>query len=204
MSRSPSEPPQPSVVEAYVREHAGRFTDDAIYATLVGAGHPPDEVRAALAAVQQPAPTAPRAIRAILGAYFVVFLLLSIGMLLNSRPAGYLMPAGAGGIAILGIGLAAAFGLSLIWIASRRAFIVLAAVVVGLGFLSSFSGSVSNLQLVLVAAVIGVVLFAASRGAAAGSRGQTSMAVLLVVPILLLLGVAGLCVASGLPIPGAA
>jgi len=201
MASGPDRPSE-GTVEAYVRQHVGHFTDDAIYATLVAAGHPPDAVRAALAAVPRSAPVTPRAVRAVFGAYVGVFVLLSLGMLLNSRPAGYLMPSGPGGIGLLGVSLAVAFGLSLLWIASRRAFVILAAILIGLSFLSSLSGGTPILQVVLVAAAVGVVLFLARRGSAAGPRVPATMGLLLVMPILMLLGVAGICVASGLPIPG--
>ena len=203
-----TERPARADLDAYVAANAGRYTDDVLYQTLVAAGYPAADVRAALArasAGHRPQRTGPRAVRTILVAYVAVFALLSVGMLLNSRPAGYLMPSGAGGIPILAGALGFAFVVSLVWVGSRRLFAMLVLAVVGLYAVAALSGGGGGLVMGLVLAglaVGGVVVILRAKPVDAGH--EPALALLLVVPILLLLGVGGICVASGLPIPGSA
>ena len=192
-------------LDAYVAANAGRFTDDVLYSTLVAAGHPPEDVRLALASASSHLrlqSAAPQAVRRILMAYVAVFALLSAGMLLNGRPAGYLMPSPEAGIQILAWSLGVTLVASLIWVASRRFFGVLALALVvayGLGARSA-SGWLSLVGLVTVLVIGGVVLLRQPRRVVIG--GEASLALLLAVPILMLVVVAGICVVSGLPIPG--
>ena len=201
-----SGPPRRADLDAYVAANAGRFTDDALYTTLVGAGHSPEDVRSALARAstvgrQRPAP---RAVRTILVAYVAVFAVLSIGMLLNGRSRGYLMPDAAGGIGILAGSLGVAFVASLVWVASRRLFAILVLVsIVAYGLAAVSSGGSSPLVGLLVVLVFGGGVVIMLRRKTDGG-GETDLGVLLVLPMLLLFGVAGICLASGLPIPGGA
>lgn len=196
-------------LEAYVTANAGRYTDEALYDTLVAAGYPANDVRAALAGAAsrlRPQRTAPRAVRTIVGAYVAVFAILSAGMLLNGRAAGYLMPDVEGGIRILAVSLGVAFVASLIWVASRRLFVILILVLVAVYGLAAMAPGNDSTLVGLAAVVLGIggVVLLLRRQGDAGSPGQTELAVLLALPILLLLGIAGICVASGLPIPGMA
>lgn len=203
-SGSPRSAPQ-SDLDAYVAANTGRFTDDALYATLVAAGHSPEDVRSALARAStlRPQRAAPRAVRTIVIAYVAVFALLSIGMMLNGRTRGYLMPDASGGIGLLAMSLGFAFVASLVWVASRRVFgILILITIAGYGLLALTSAGGSPLfGLVVVLVFGGGALLILRRKTVAGG-GQPDMAVLLVLPMLLLIGVAGICVASGLPIPG--
>lgn len=205
-----SAPAAHSDLDAYIAANAGRFTEDALTKALVAAGHSPEDVRAALArtsAQRSPSP-APRAVRTILISYVAVFALLSLGMLLNGRPAGHLMPDAAGGIGLLALSLGAAFVTSLVWVATRRGFLILA----GVAFVASLvSGSGSGLVgLIIFFVLAGGALLALRRmtagggGSAVRGGGQPAMAVLLALPMLLLIGIAGTCLASGLPVPGGA
>jgi hypothetical protein len=196
-------------LDAYVTANAGRFTDDALYGALVAAGHSPDEARAALARGRTLTPerAAPRARRTILIAYFGVFALLSIGMLLNGRGRGYLMPDAAGGIALLAGSLGVALVASLVWVASRQLFtLFVALIIVAYALLAITSGAGGlPLGLVIVFVIGGGFVFLARRrsaGISGGGAVQTDIAVLLLLPMLLLIAIAGICVASGMPIPG--
>jgi len=198
-----SEPTDPAM-QAYIQANAGRFTDDALVEALVQAGHDPAEARAAVAAasVGQAGPSSrSKAVRSIVIAYIAVFAILSVGMLLNSgQNAGGLLPSGAGGIGVLAVSLGVAFGLSMIWIASRRAFLVGLAVILGLigaGTLAS-SGIYGAIPLAIA---IGIVIVVFRSAPAPAGPSTTTVGVLLVIPLLLLLAVGGACVASGLPIP---
>ena len=200
-SRSPAD------LEAYVAANAGRYTDEALTDRLVAAGYPADDVRLALAGAAshlRPQRARPRAFRAVLVAYVAVFAILSLGMLLNGRPAGYLMPDAEGGIGILAMSLGAAFVASLIWVASRRLFVILILVGFALYGLTAITQGGGSILVALAAIVLGlggtVVLL--RRQTDAGPRRETELSLLLALPVILLRGVAGICVASGLPIPG--
>jgi len=189
-------------LEGYVAANAGRFTDEILYSTLVAAGHSPDDVRSALASASarlRPKSAAPQAVRRILVAYIAVFALLSVGMLLNHRPPGYLTPTAWGGIQILAGSLGFAVVASLVWVASRPFFGVL---ILALVVASMASGWLSLIGLVTVL-VIGAVVVRRQPRPPVGATGA-SLALLLSIPLLMLFVVAGICVASGLPIPGGA
>jgi len=190
-----------------VAANAGRFTDEAITEQLLQAGHRPEVVKASVAASREGfRPARPRAVRAIIAAYGITYLVLSAGMLLNHGQAGSsYMPTPAGGVGLLALTLGISFVLSMVWVASRRAFVVLVALVVGflaLGSVASGGGiSLSNLAILVV--VGGAIVWLLRRPATTGARSDATMGVLLVLPLLLLLVVGGICVASGLPIPSA-
>lgn len=189
-------------LEDYFRENRATLTEEVLTAKARQAGHSEEAIRSAWAAVgAQPPPAGGRAVRWIAIAYGITFGLLSLGMLLNSSQSrGLFMPDAGAGIAILAGSLVAVFVASLIWIASRRAFWTLAAVFVGLQALSYLSyGGVE--AILLLAGSVAILWFLWRPGwREVGTRADLS--VLLAMPILLLLGVAGTCVASGLPIPG--
>jgi hypothetical protein len=192
-------------LDSYVAANAGKFTDEILYSTLVAAGHSPEDVRSALASASahlRPQSATPQAVRRILLLYLGVFALLSAGMLLNGRPAGYLMPTHEAGIQILAWSLGVTLVASLIWVASRRLFsLCVVALFVGWALgASTSSGSVALVGLVIVLVVGGVVLVRQPRRVGIG--GEASLALLLAIPMLMLFVVGGICVASGLPIPG--
>jgi hypothetical protein len=194
-------------LDAYVAANAGRFTDEALYTTLVAAGHSPEDVRSALARAStlQPQRAAPRAVATIVVAYVAVFALLSIGMLLNNRPGRYLMPDAAGGIGILAGSLGFAFVASLVWVASRRLFGILVLLsIAAYGLTALVSGGSSPILALVIVLVFGGGIALMLRRKAGGGGGEADLAVLLALPMLLLIGVAGICLASGLPIPGSA
>ena len=184
--------------------NAGRFTDEALYSALVAAGHSPEAVRSALARASsqlRPRSAAPQAIRRILVAYIAVFALLAAGMLLNDRPRGYLMPSAEGGIQLLAGSLGFALVASLIWVASRPFFgvFILALIVAYALGATTASGWLALIGLVTVLIIGGVVIRRQPRPPVIN---QVSLALLLAIPLLMLFVVAGICVASGLPIPG--
>lgn len=200
-------PTSPNALDAYVAANAARYTEEALYSTLVAAGYPADDVRAALAnaaANLRPQRTGTRAVRTILVGYVAVFALLSAGMLLNHRSGGPLMPNAEGGIGILAMSLGVCFAASLIWVASRRLFVIIFLIFIalyGAGALTSGGGS-SVISLIIVAFAIGGVVVLLRRPQPARVVGEPELGLLLLLPVILLLGVAGICVASGLPIPG--
>jgi hypothetical protein len=143
-----------------------------------------------------------RAVKAILAAYVITFAILSLGMLANAgKGFGSYMPDATGGIAILAVSLVVAFAASLFWVASRRLFAIGAAVILGLTGAGSLGSGITGLAMIALAVGIGVV--AVRTSSAPGAPTTTTLGVLLVVPVLLLLVVGGICVASGLPIPRA-
>lgn len=215
-------PPESSAAQAgstsqlaqYFAANRARFTEEALADSARKSGHSDATIQAAMAesrAAEATEPLRGRAIRAIVIAYLAIYALLSFGMLANSgQPAGYLMPSAAGGIVILTGSLVVTFVASMIWVASRRAFgflfflgLTLWAFPLGMSFVANPE---FNTPAVLIPTAIGILgMIWLWRGRNAGATGgQPGMEVLLVVPILLLLGVAGLCVATGLPIPRAA
>lgn len=190
-------------LKAYVDANSGRFTDETITAELTRAGYAAEDVRAALAEAAARGLVAPptgRAVRRILAAYVITFAILSIGMLANSgKSLGMYMPDTSGGIAILAGSLGVAFVASLIWVASRRGFAILMALFLGISGVNSLGSGFAGL--VLIAIAIGIGVLALRTSAAPADRPTATLSVLLVIPVLLLLVVGGICVASGLPIP---
>ena len=193
-------------LQAYVDANAGRFTDAAITAELTRAGYAPDAIRAALADAAQRGISTPqtrRAVRTILAAYGITFAVLSLGMLVNmGKPFGNYMPDSAGGIVILAASLGVALAASLFWVASRRGFAMVIALGIGVtGFATLISGNISGALALTLAIVIGVLI--ARTSTPPSERTNASLSLLLVVPVIFLLVVGGICVASGLPIPRA-
>jgi hypothetical protein len=191
-------------LKAYVDANAGRFTDAAITAELTRAGYAPDAIRAALVDAASRGIVAPqtgRAVRTILAAYGVTFAVLSLGMLVNAgRTSGTYMPDSAGGIAILGSSLGVALVASLIWVASRRAFALVIALILGISGISALaSGGITGVGLLVGA--IGIGWLVLNNSSPRSERTTATLSVLLVVPIIFLLLIGGICVASGLPIP---
>lgn len=197
-------------LKAYVDANAGRFTDETITAELTRAGYAAEDVRTALADGASrglEAPPTGRAVRTILAAYVATFAILSLGMLTNSgRSFGQYMPDSTVGIAILGGGLGVALVASLIWVASRRGFAIVIALFIGVFGVSAVgsvgavgSGSLAGVVLLAIAIGIGVLVLRAKP--APNGRSTVTFGLLLAIPVLLLLVVGGICVASGLPIP---
>ena len=202
----PEEAPTTANLQAYVDANAGRFTDAAITEELTRAGYAPDAIRAALADATQrgiAAPQTRRAVRTILAAYGITFAILSLGMLTNmGKPFGNYMPDAAGGIVVLFASLAVALAASLFWVASRRGFVLVIALGIGVtGFATLISGNISGALALLLAIVVGFLI--ARTSTPPSERTTASLGLLLVVPVIFLLVVGGICVASGLPIPRA-
>jgi hypothetical protein len=197
----------------YFTANRGRFTDEALVDAARRGGYPDDQIQTVLAerrAAEVAPPVRSRAIRRIVIAYVVVYALLDLGMLANAgKTAGYLMPSAIGGIGILTASLGVALVASLVWMASRRAFGVLLFVGLTLVTIGGPLTYLSNPQYASPTSfippaigILGVVWLVWSRRSdPAVPAGPPSMELLLVVPLLLLLGVGGLCLASGLPIP---
>ena len=194
--------PIPGSLEDYFRENRDRVTQDVLTERARTAGHSDAAIEAAwAAAAAPPQPAGGRAIRAILIAYGATFALLSVGMLLNTRDMpGNLMQDPRGGIFVLGLSLGACFVASLVWMNSRRAFWSILSILTALGGLSGLGSSPIWGALLIAGAA--AVLWLVWRPAWRDVGTRTDLAVLLVVPLLLLIGIAGTCLASGLPIPG--
>jgi hypothetical protein len=199
-------PPSTAVtgaLEQYFRENLGSTTETVLKEAARAAGHAQAAIDAAWNAANLQAPSVGgRATQAILAAYGATFALLSLGMLLNSSSSrGEFMPDGPAGILILAISLGVTFVASMLWIASRRAFwSIVALVAILAGFPSLGYSPVQGIA--VVAGAVGILWVVWRRDwRDLGTRAD--IGVLLVVPILLLIGVAGICLASGLPFPSA-
>lgn len=202
-------PPDVGELARYFDANRAKYTDEALAAEARRQGHPEATIEVALAQSHTSDlshDVRSRAIRWILVGYVVTYALLDIGMLLNTRPQGHLMPSPTGGIGILTISLIVAFVVSMIWVASRRVFGLLFFAGLILYSLQSVQGIFNGFMYVspiafVPAAIggVGLVWVWRSRG---GARSAPAFEALLVVPLLILLGVSGICVASGLPIPG--
>ena len=199
-------------LRSYIEVHGGAFTDEALTRALADAGHADADIQAALAEYRSARAAGPirgRAIRAIAIAYVAVYALLSVGMLANSRSPTEFMPSAGGGILILTASLIVTFVISMIWVASRWAFGFLVFLGLTLSSLAGFGAFVGapqyNSPAVFVPLAIGVLglIWLIRRRNAGKSGGGVTFEVLLAIPILLLLGVGGACLATGLPIPGA-
>ncbi|MEW5990750.1 MAG: hypothetical protein AB1736_05305 [Chloroflexota bacterium] len=203
-------PPDVSALARYFIANRAKYTDEALAAEARRQGHSEATIQAALAqsGTSDASPDVRnRALRRILVSYLVTYALLDLGMLLNTRPQGYLMPSPTGGIGILTISLVVAFVISMIWVASRRVFGLLFFVGLILSSIQSVQGILyGGLQylspITLIPAAIGAIGLAWLWRSRGGANGAPGFEALLVVPLLILLGVAGICVASGLPIPG--
>jgi len=201
---APDDGPTASKLRAYVDANAGRFTDAVITAELVKAGYDPDAISAALAQAasrEQGTSQTGRAVKTILILYAATFALLSLGMLLNTYRAQY-APDAIGGIVILAGSLGFALLLAFAWVGNRRAAALIFALLLGLfGVGTLGSGNVGGF--LLLATAIALLVLVYRRGSVPTTRSTATLAALLSVPVILLVIVAGLCIATGLPIPRA-
>lgn len=194
---------------AYIRANRATITEGALRQAAIEAGHAPGAVEAALQATREIAPPVDRgrAVRNLFLAYLAVYLILSALMLVNpaNNTSGFLGNMSGIGIIILSMALGAAFVGSLIWVASRRLFVGLLGVIVVLyavsAMLTSYQGGAVVLGLVVGAIGVGLILAAAGVGRRPGVAAAPSMALLMTLPLLALVVIGGICVASGLPIP---
>lgn len=196
-------------IDAYIAANEGRFTDEALTAALVAAGHAPEAIAAGLARARTRARATqpqnrPKAVRAILIAYGAVFAILSVGMLLNTAPRGAYVPPALGGIVVLGVTLLVALALSAIWLATQRGFAIIVLIVVALGSLGGLTagGGAGPVALAVTVGSIALAVVLIRRGSKGTAAAESALGVLLALPVILLLVVAGACVATGLPIPG--
>jgi hypothetical protein len=197
-------PPAPSAEQlaAYVAANYGRFTDAAITSELTKAGYAVEDIRAALAQAARTAPPSQtgRAIATILAAYALTFALLSLGMLANSSISQGSYANSAIGIMILGVSLGVALLLSLAWVGSRRiAALILAVLIVlyGVGTLQAGLGGI-----IVIGLGVGLAVLVLRQGPST-RRSTATLGTLLAVPVILLVIITGLCVATGMPIPSA-
>ena len=209
---TPAPPADTSQLAQYFLANQGSFTEEALVAAARRNGYSDDTIQAALAesrAAQSTGPTRSRAVKAIAIAYLVVYALLDVGMLLNRRPTGQFTPDAGGGILILSISLGVAFAASMVWVASRWVFGLLffagmaLASIPGVQSFLAYPAYTSPIAFATLGiAIAGLVWLVWLRRTGRPATGGSALEVLLAVPILLLLGVGGICVASGLPIPG--
>lgn len=190
-------------LDAYVRQNHLHYSEAALRHALLTAGNPADDVERALARYRSdPAAVGARrrTTRLLVWSYVGVFALLSAGMIANVITQG-----GDFGSALLSVGAwaivaAIGYGLSMIWVSSRRSGLLLGGLVVGaLGLLLMGGGGLAGAALT----VVGLAMIAAALvfGPRIDSWLSTSTPLLLSVPLLILLALGGACVASGLPIP---
>jgi hypothetical protein len=208
----PVEPAQPSAtplpgespIDAYVRENHLRYSEPAIRQALLAAGNQPAAIDAALARYRgDPGSIGAgrRSARILLVIYLGVFALLSVGMFANAaRFAGNSYGSIGLAIAVWAVVVAAGYGLSMIWVASRRAGLIIGGLVVALVGLSMMGGSGIAGPAMLVVGVA-MVVAAIAFGERIDRGLSTSAPVLLSVPLLILLALGGACVATGLPVP---
>ncbi|MCI0344218.1 MAG: hypothetical protein L0221_02080, partial [Chloroflexi bacterium] len=173
-------------------------------AAAIAAGHAPADVDAALAATRAFVHPIDRGtiVRNVFVAYLAVYLILDLLMLINpaNRSGGFLGDVSGIGIVILSLALGAGFVASLIWIANPRAFWLIAGVVIAAYGVGAIAWS--PLIALVSVGIGGALAVAAVKVGRAGAPGRTpSRELLLLMPILILVGVGGACVVSGLPIP---
>jgi hypothetical protein len=201
--QAPSVPAQGSL-DAYVRENHLRYSETALREALLAAGHPRDAVDAALARHRGDAGSVGQGrswARLLFFIYLGVFALFSVGMLTNIGSPEFQYAGSFLAIVIWAIVLAAGYGLSMIWVRSRRAGLVIMGAAVALyGASSAGSGGLAGpVALVIGLAIIGAAIAFGDRF---GRAFSTSAPVILSIPLLILLALGGACVATGLPIPG--
>lgn len=195
--------PGESPIEAYVRQNRLRFSEPAIRQALLAAGNPPEVVDRALARHRRDpgsAGASRRAARLLLFIYLGVFALLSVGMILNvNAQSGDVYGSALLAVLVWAIVAAAGYGLSMIWVRSRRVGLLLGGLVVGVIGLSLIGGGIAGVAMIVVA--VAMVAAAIAFGERIDSGFSTSAPVLLSVPLLILLALGGACVATGLPFP---
>jgi hypothetical protein len=210
-----SAPPPPADTTPlldYFRANRDAYTEDALRHAALVAGNAPADVEAAIVATR-PSPAAPVdrgiAVRNVFLWYLGVFSVLTVLMLINPSNAnsgGFFGDVRPLGVTILAGSLGLAFIASLVWIASRRVFIALVGVyVVFTGVTMVNSSAALNMLSGAVFLGIGFVIIVAAWkvGARPGVPAAPSTSLLMLVPMLMLLAVGGMCVASGLPLPRA-
>ena len=192
-----------SPLETYIRANAGRYSEAALRRAALAAGNDPRLVDAALAryghdAGRTATRTATRATRIV---YLVAFVVLSLGMFLNGvTNAGDSYGGTFLAIVVWGVVLALGYAAAHLWLASRRAGLLVLGLIVALaGFASLGMGGAGP---ILVLATGLAVMAAAFRfGGQVAPAMSTSLPVLLSVPLLIVLALGGMCIATGLPIP---
>ena len=201
----PAEAPLPgeSPIDAYVRQNNLRYSEAAMRQALLAAGNQPDVVERALGGYRgdpRSAGAGRRSAKILLFIYLGVFALLSVAMLANASEFGGQAYGSMGlAIAVWAIVVAGGYGLSMIWVASRRVGLIVA------GFLVAFVG-LSLLGGAWIAGAASITVGIAMVGAAVAfgdrvDRGlSASVPVMLSVPLLILLALGGACVATGLPL----
>jgi hypothetical protein len=195
--------PGESPIDAYVRENHLRFSEAAMRQALLAAGNPPDAVERALGRYRGDPGSAGagrRSARLLLVIYLGVFALLSVAMLANAGRIGVETYGSIGLVIVVwAIVVAVGYGLSMIWVASRRLGLLLAGLVVALIGVSISGGAG-------IAGPAAIIAGLAMAGAAIAfgdriDRGlSTSLPVMLSVPLLILLAIGGTCIATGLPL----
>ncbi len=197
-------PPGENPLDAYVRQNHLRYSEVAMRQALLAAGNQPDVVERALARYRGDPGSAGagrRAAKLLLFIYLGVFALLSVGMVLNVNAQS----GGAYGSALLaiivwGIVVAAGYGLSMIWVRSRRVGLGLGGLVVAMIGLSLMGGA-GIAGVVVIGVGIAMVGAAMAFGERIDEGLSNSAPVLLSVPLLILLALGGACIATGLPVP---
>ena len=202
----PTEAPLPgeSPIDAYVRQNHLRYSEAAMRQALLAAGNPPDAVDRALARYRGDSGSVGagrRTAKLLLVIYLAAFALLSVAMIANvDAQSGQFYGSALLAVIVWAIVVAGGYGLSMIWVASRRIGLLLAGLVVGFIGLSLLGGGgIAGVALIVagLAMVSAVVAF----GERIDTGLSTSAPVLLSVPLLILLALGGACVATGLPIP---
>jgi len=201
-------PPVPAAdgaLEAYIRENRASYTEPALRAAAIAAGHRPADVDAALTATRGPAAVVDRgrAVRNVFLAYLGVYLVLDVLMLINpaNQGEGFLGDVRGLGIVILSVALGAGFVASLVWIASPRAFWFLLGCGIVVYGVSLMTGYQPALVLTLGVSAIGIAILAGAPVYKGQPGRAPSVELVMSIPLLILLAVGGVCVASGLPIP---
>lgn len=198
----------PSALEDYLRTMRGSYTEEALRRSALAAGHQPADVDAALAATRQSPVTADRGrvARNIVLAYLAAFAVLAVLIILNPANQGrddFLGDVRWLGVIVLAIGLGAGLFGSFVWLTSRRFFWALAGAGAVLYGLSMVRDASTDGLVLGVAAILGggaIVVAAAVLNRRPGVPASPSVSLLMSVPLLILLVVGGICVASGLPI----
>ena len=205
---SPAPPSEGSDLEGYFRANRGTITESALRRAAIEAGHRADVVEAALSATRDgPLPGDPGvATRRVLIAYLAVWLILDVLMFVNpanQRSGEFLGDTRGIGILILSISLGAGFLASLAWIASRRAFLLLVGTILVLGGIASINAIVPAALAIGGGAVVILLVMRGRPATPTTSARAPSVELLMSMPLLILLVVGGICVATGLPIPRA-
>jgi hypothetical protein len=191
-------------LRAYIDANASKYTDEALSAELLKAGYAQDDIQAALLdsrARGVAVPPRARAIATITIAYGVTFALLAMGMLANagSLGNGCCAPSAFGGIVLLAGSLGIALILSMLWVGSGRASVLVLAALIGIPGIVQIGNGVIAWSLIVAAIVL--ALLVARHKPGPPKRSTATLASLVAIPVILLVIISGICLASGLPIP---